>query len=163
MLYYTGDAAEPWSEAANKAVPLVTRHKYTSVSAAWLPGPQRWILVYSLANPDNEGGPADGPIVARLGRTPFELADVPDVHIFHPGREHAYGAYMHRPGLDRIHPDVPPAQPPGQDNPGWAYGAHILINRFTHWDPHGFLELYYLMSTASPYQVHLMHTRLRLP
>lgn len=162
MVYYTGDAAEPWSTDSNKAVPLVTRHKWTTVSAAWLPGPQRWILVYSLANRADQGGPADGPIVARLGRTPFELADVPDIHIFDPGREHAYGAYMHRPGFDRIHPDVPPAQPSGEDLPGWAYGAYIL-NRFTQWDPHGFLDLYYLMSTASPYQVHLMHTRLRLP
>jgi hypothetical protein len=161
MVYYTGDAAQPWSPDPNKAVPLVTRHRYTSISAAWLPDPQRWILVYGLANPAADGGPVDGPIMARLGRTPFELAHVPDIDIFHPAREHAYGTYMHQPGLDRIHPEVPPAQPPGHDDPGWAYGAHIL-NRFTRWDPRGLLELYYLMSTASPYQVHLMHTRLRL-
>jgi hypothetical protein len=48
----------------------------------------------------------------------------------------------------------------GQDSPGWAYGAHFL-KRFTKWDPAGFIELYYLLSTASPYQVHLMHTRIR--
>jgi hypothetical protein len=141
-------------------VPLVARHGYTSVSAAWLPGAQRWILVYGTANPVDQGGPVDGPVMARLGHTPFELAHVPDVDIFNPAREHAYGSYMHQPGLDRIHPEVPPAQPPGHNDPGWAYGAHLL-NRFIEWDPRGLIQLYYLMSTASPYQVHLMHTTLR--
>jgi len=160
IAYYTGDPAQPWSPNPNKAAPLVPRHGYTSVSAAWLPGPRRWILVYGTAKPVENGGPTDGPVMARLGRTPFELAHVPDIDIFNPAREHPYGSYMHQPGLDRIHPEVPPSQPPGFDNPGWAYGAHLL-SRFIQWNPHGFIELYYLMSTASPYQVHLMHTTLR--
>ncbi len=160
MVYYTGDPSQPWSPEPNKAVPLVERHGYTSLSAAWLPGPRRWILVYGTANPVAQGGPVAGPVMARLGRTPFDLARVPDIDIFNPARERPYGEYMHQPGLDRIHPEVPPAQPPGLDDPGWAYGAHLL-NRFTQWNPNGLIELYYLMSTASPYQVHLMHTRLR--
>lgn len=160
MVYYTGDPAQPWSPEPNLAAPLVPRHGYTSVSATWLPGPERWILVYGTANPANEGGPANGPVMARLGRTPFELADTPDIDIFNPGREHAYGWLMHQPGLDRINPEVPPPEPPGSDDPGWAYGAHLL-NRFIQWNPQGLIELYYLMSTASPYQVHLMHTTLR--
>jgi hypothetical protein len=172
MWYYTGNSNGQWSREANKAMPLLRRHGYTSVSAAWLPwlpGPCQWILIYGTANPIQEGGPVDGPIMARLGRSPFELANVPDIEIFHPGREHAYGNYMHQPGLDRINPDMPPAQPrplgnlgwARLDNPGWAYGAYLL-NRFTYWNQHaGLIELYYLMSTASPYQVHLMHTTIR--
>jgi hypothetical protein len=159
MVYYTGDPAQPWSPEPNTAVPLVPRHGYTSVSAAWLPDPGQWALVYGTANPVDKGGPVDGPVMARFGRTLFELARAPDIDIFNPAREHAYGSYMHQPGLDQINPDVPPAQPPGQDDPGWAYGAHVLP-RFIQQTPHG-LELYYLLSTASPYQVHLMHTTLR--
>jgi hypothetical protein len=63
---------------------------------------------------------------------------------------------------DDIHPNNPPAQQPGEDYPGWAYGA-FLLNRYTRWDFRTrFLSLYYLLSTSSPYQVHLMHTTIRL-
>jgi hypothetical protein len=161
LSYLTGDGAQPWSTDPNDAVPLIPRPGVTSVSAAWLPGPQRWLVIYGTANPSAQGGPVDGPVMARLARTPAELADVPDFELFHPGREYAYGNYMHWPGSDRINPDLPPSQPPPADDPGWAYGAHVL-NRFTTWDPHkGLIELFYLMSTASPYQVHLMHTTIR--
>jgi hypothetical protein len=161
MWYYTGDSNRRWSRDPNDAIWLLPRPGiYTSVSAAWLPGPQRWILIYGKANPIDQSGPVDGPVMARLARTPFEVANVPDIPIFDPVREHAYGNYMHQPGLDRIHPDLPPAQPPGHNDPGWAYGA-FLLERFTQWDPRGLIELYYLLSTASPYQVHLMYTRIR--
>jgi len=46
--------------------------------------------------------------------------------------------------------------------PGAAYGA-FLLERYTRWkNATGELDLYYLMSTGSPYQVQLMHTTLRL-
>ncbi|MFE1943097.1 hypothetical protein [Streptomyces massasporeus] len=165
MRYYTADDSAPWSADSNKASPLLPRDKYTSMSAAWLPVLNRWILLYGTANPVNQGGPAEGPVMARLGRTPFELAHAPDIPIFHPGREHAYGLYMHQPELDEIHPQMPPRQPDEhgpQGHPGWAYGAHLL-QRFTKFNEHtGVLDLYYLMSTSSPYQVHLMHTAIRV-
>jgi hypothetical protein len=162
MLYYTGKRhGVLWSTDPNDAGHLLRRDGYTSVSAAWLRGPRRWILIYGTAKHIENGGPVGGPVLARLGRTPFELATAPDIEIFHPGREHAYGYYMHQPGLDDINPQSPPHQAPPGDNPGWAYGAYLL-NRFTQWDPHTrLIELYYLMSTSSPYQVHLMHTTIR--
>ena len=86
-----------------------------------------------------------------------------EIPLFDPIRENAYAFYMHQPGKDDIHPRLPPSQPPGQNNPGWAYGI-FLLNRYTTWDPGGsVLGIYYLMSTGSPYQVQLMHTTIRLP
>jgi hypothetical protein len=161
LSYYTGDSANPFSANPNDALPLLRRHEYTSVSAAWLPGPRRWILIYGTANPRPKGGPVSGPVMARLAHTPFEFSSVADLEIFHPDREGAWGNYMHQPGLDRINPDLPPQQPPPADDPGWAYGAHLL-GRYTTWDAHtGLIELYYLLSTSSPYQVQLMHTTIR--
>jgi hypothetical protein len=70
---------------------------------------------------------------------------------------------MHRPGRDCINPDLPPSEPPGVDNPGWAYGAFIL-ERFTTFDRASrILSIYYLLSLSSPYQVQVMHSKLILP
>jgi hypothetical protein len=163
LWYYTGesDPDRRWSRDANDAEPLLSRPDYTSVSATWRADLRRWILIYGTANPTVKGGPEDGPVMARLARTPFDLATAEDLPIFHPAREHAYTNYMHWPGKDCIHPELPPSQPPPEDYPGWAYGAHLL-NRYTRWDPRtGLIDLYYLLSTASPYQVHLMHTTIR--
>ena len=47
--------------------------------------------------------------------------------------------------------------------PGNAYGAFLLPERFTRWDGDtGTLDLYYLLSLWSPYQVQVMRTTLRL-
>jgi hypothetical protein len=156
--YFIADGAElSWDADQASASALFARPGYTSVSAAWLEAPQRWILLYSHAHPTER---PDGPVVARTGRLPWELSD--EIVIFDPRRDEAYGRYMHLPGSDTLHPDVPPPQPPGLDQPGWAYGAH-LIPRYTEWDPvTGELGVFYLLSTASPYQVQLMHSRIRL-
>jgi hypothetical protein len=82
-----------------------------------------------------------------------------------PNRENAYGRWMHDPAIpgDHINPDIPPHQPPPQDTKAWAYGA-FLIDRYTTWDTERrVLNLVYLMSSASPYQVQLMETAVRLP
>jgi hypothetical protein len=94
----------------------------------------------------------------------------------------AYGKYMHWPDLDAIQLGDPFRGPPvdleGSPNyqqelddleqqradakPGWAYGA-FLLKRFTQWDGStGKLDLYYLLSFGSPYQIQLMHTTLTL-
>jgi hypothetical protein len=160
MSYYTG-STPTFSADPNQAMPLAVRNGYTSLSAAWLGNAHLWILLYGTANGVDKGGPVNGPIIARLGRTPFELAVVPTLKIFDPDRERAWGNYMHQPGLDCINPDLPPSEPHGHDDPGWAYGAHLL-NRYTKWDPDsGLLDIFYLLSTASPYQVHLIHTVIR--
>jgi hypothetical protein len=93
------------------------------------------------------------------------LSAVPvlEVELFQPDRDNARGVWMHQPGgPDRVM-EMSPGQPPGQDNPGWAYGA-FAVERYTTFDPSTrVLDLHYIISTASPYQVHLMHTVLVLP
>ena len=135
---------------------------YTHVSAAWLSDPGCWVVLYSEAwdvrNLFRE------PIVARFSPDLLNWSD--RVEIFHPTRDGAYGRYMHEPGVDRIHPDQPPAQPTGPTspgNPGWPYGA-FLVEKYTRWNMETrVLTLNYLMSTSSPYQVHMMETRVSLP
>ena len=136
-----------------------TKDQYTHVSSSWLPGPQCWVVLYGTAS-DKED--QDRPIMARFSVDLLTWSE--EVPVFDPKRERAYGAYMHDPGSgDRIHPDVPPSQPPGQNNKAWAYGA-FLVDRYTTWDDGlRILNLTYLMSPSSPYQVQLMETALRLP
>jgi hypothetical protein len=161
--YYTGNAANPWSPLAEAAAVILPHaNTYTHLSAAWLEGPQRWILLYSHAN--DETGP-DGFLraaVARIGKTLWDWSD--EKEIFNPIAQGAYGRYMHKVGSPyHINPDIPPSQDPAKpEHDGWAYGA-FLLNRYTEWDATTReLGIYYLLSLSSPYQVQLMHSRLRL-
>ena len=133
---------------------------FTSVSLAWLPEPRRWICVYSMANDVNR---FDGPAVARIGKAPWDWS--PEIPIFDPYVQGAYGVYMHKVGGDPIHPRLPPSQDlsAGPEHDGWAYGAYLL-NRFTEWDEaRRELTISYLLSLSSPYQPQLMQTRLHVP
>jgi hypothetical protein len=169
--YYTG-VGNGWSEDPKQTRPLpfdLLPH-YTSVSAAWVPQMRRWILLYSTAINSGDFANYKGQIVARISSNLREWSE--PITLFDPERVGAYGQgkFMHWPGDDSMNRDIPPLPPfePGsttirEDKPGWAYGAFIL-NRFTDWDePTRVLKIYYLLSTGSPYQVHLMHTRLRIP
>jgi len=162
-LYYTGQG---WSRDAASAKIVATRPRntYTSVSAAWLEGPRRWILLYSDA--DDEAPPKTatwcGPVMARIGTSPWDWSD--PIELFQPERDGAYGpgGFMHKnKAVDHFNPDIPPAQNPADknpDHPGWAYGV-FLLKKYTdqEWDAvHKVLRLYYLMSTSSPYHVHVM-------
>ena len=132
---------------------------YTHVSAAWLPTLGLWVVLYATAW--DEARRFVDPIVARFSRNLIDWTD--PVPIFDPGIQGAYGRYMHQPPLDRIHPDLPPRQPNGKDNPGWAYGA-FLLERFTAFDrATGVLRMAYLLSFGSPYQVHVMHSTVSFP
>lgn len=86
--------------------------------------------------------------------------------MFNPTVAGAYGNYMHEPGgpnQDKIHPKIPPPQPKGKDDPGWAYGA-FLLDQYTKFDKASrTLHIYYLLSTHSPYQVHVMYSQVRIP
>jgi hypothetical protein len=82
---------------------------------------------------------------------------------------------MHWPDLDSIQLDDPFRTAPqsreerklleaerAERKPSSAYGA-FLLERFTRWDGVSQqLDLYYLLSFGSPYQVQVMHTTLRL-
>ena len=146
VLYCTGRGSSPWSsEAADAVVLFPHSNDYSHVSAAWLEGPKRWIVLYGTGV-DNAGDSGfRRPAMARIGTTLFPAENwTAEIEIFNPVKA------------------GPPMEPPPQDHPGWAYGVFVL-NRFTEWDASTReLGTYYLLSTSSPYQVHLMHTRFHL-
>lgn len=171
--YHAGKAA--WSDVMDDSAGYeLFAHRfpgqYTHVSASWLPGPRCWVVLYASAW--NETKRFRSPLIARFSRDLVHWSA--EVEVFDPVREGAYKAWMHEPRRvgpdgtveeegDLIHPHMPPPQPPGKDEPGWAYGGFVL-DRYTTWDASSrILDLHYLMSTGSPYQVHLLHTALRLP
>jgi hypothetical protein len=80
---------------------------YTSVSAAWLPDIQCWILLYSEAN--NTGSRPlfltfRGPIVARFSANLIEWS--PPVVIFDPTSSYGRGGFMHWPRRDTMDRDI---------------------------------------------------------
>lgn len=171
---YLANLPNRWNPQAEECIALFGKQtNLQSISAAYLKGPQKWIVVYMTSN--NTDCPT-GPIMARIGTPPFDWSE--EFRLFDPCRERAYGKYMHWPDLDPIQMDDPfrgPLEHPTDENerrqretdradkvPGNAYGA-FLLDRFTRWDAQTrTLDLYYLLSLFSPYQVQLMHTTLRL-
>jgi hypothetical protein len=150
-----------WCKSEEDAAALITlRPGYTSLSVQWLEGPQRWILLYSKANDDlnkRDYAPSAS-VVAHIGTTPWDWS--PEIEIFNPCREQAYGCYMHWPDFETIPNLVAPQM---NNEAGWSYGAHLL-NRFTKWDPETrILDIYYLLSLHRPYQTQVMLTKLHLP
>ena len=70
----------------------------------------------------------------------------------------AYGQYMN----DLENADQFNVPPDGDEHRGWAYGLY-LIKRYTRWHPDTHqLDLVYLLSLSSPYQVQLMQTTVQL-
>ena len=175
--YYTGNPNAPWTAAESDATSAL-RHEseaagvielppyYSSLSVAWLPDARRWIALYStsivegLAKPLARNFPA-APIMVRVASDPWSWSD--EMQVFNACRDHAYGQFMHWPGLDGLD-SLPPILAPNQPaEPGHAYGAFILP-RFTKWDGASQeLSLTYLMSSGTPYQVQVMNTLLRVP
>jgi hypothetical protein len=125
------------------------------LSALYIKDLGQWIVVRQSSNPTNN---SQGPIIARIGTPPLAWSTPFD--LFDPCRDGVYGKYMHWPELGHDIPWMPDQPFPWL--PGAAYGA-FLLERYTRWkNATGELDLYYLMSTGSPYQVQLMHTTLRL-
>jgi hypothetical protein len=157
---------DPWRAAA---LPFNLESHYTSVSAAWIPQAQRWIVIYSEAiNAGNDFEKYRRPFVARLSEDLVTWSD--RTVIFHPASAYGPGGFMHWPGSgDIIQSHIPPLPlfEPGsttvrQDTPGWPYGA-FLLNRFTEFNEHArVLTIRYLLSTSRPYQVQMMETRLQV-
>ena len=161
-LYYTGNGDAPWDRNVDFAVSVAKApNVYTSLSAGWVPGPRQWLVLYSYATDARELDDFKRPVVLRTAVNPWTWSE--ELQIFPvPGCENPWGLYMHEPGVDRINPNLPPAEPPGIDHPGWAYGAYIL-NRFTEWNPTTReLVMYYLLSLSSPYQIQLMCSKIAL-
>lgn len=160
--YFTDDPSQPWNPVPDQVIALFGKEpNLSSVSATFLRGPDKWIVTHMTADNSKR---ITGPVIARIGTPPFDWSE--EFRLFDPCRERAYARYMHWPDLDAIHEADPrrdkDAPPPDPAVPGWAYGA-FLMDRFTRWDPDSRqLELYYLLSTGSPYQVQVMHTTLRM-
>jgi hypothetical protein len=163
ILYFTKEASGgfAWKADPTDVAPIFGKEtNLIHLSAAYIKGLGRWIVVRQSSNPTNN---SQGPIIARIGTPPLDWSEPFD--LFAPCRDGAYGKYMHWPEVDGI-PWMPPG--PGYEGaafpwqPGAAYGA-FLLERYTRWNgATRQLDLYYLMSTGSPYQVQLMHTVLRI-
>ena len=159
--YFNGEADPArWSpELADAAQLWPVLPGYTSVSLAWFPEPARWVALYSEALIDSQHFRPRRPVIARVAPDPVALGAAPELTLFDPCRDRAYGRFMHWPDLDRLHDD-PRGMP---DEPGWPYGAHILAP-LASWDPAGrMLTLHYLLSTSRPYQVQHMRSRFAIP
>jgi hypothetical protein len=134
-LYWHGSGA--WSPHADDTVNLVDLTTYTSVSLTWLKDPGVWVLLYSLASSDTQAKRLL-PVNARFAATPWDLATAPAVTIFDPTTV----TYL--------------------NSASWPYGAN-LIERYTRWHPDtSELDLAYLLSLASPYEIQLMRTTVRM-
>jgi hypothetical protein len=182
--YYSDNATTGrWSCSEADAKTLFSTVAYTSLSLAWIPDAKLWLLLYTLASPGttpisyNPANPTqynpNGPVVARLGTTPWDWSD--EIIIFDPIRDNALGRFMHRPGPhgrvsgegDGLN-DVPPKIPQDFEQAygglaSFAYGA-FLLNRYTRWDEVARdLTIYYLMSTFRPYQIHIMCSHFYVP
>jgi hypothetical protein len=160
-----------WDPRAEMVAPLFGKApNLQSISAAFLEGPQEWIVFHMTADDSKR---MTGPVIGRIGTPPFDWSE--PFSLFDPCREGAYGKYMHWPDLDGIQLTDPFREPPRNEaerafleqqradaKPGWAYGA-FLLKRYTRWNGEtGELDLYYLLSFGSPYQVQVMRTTLRL-
>ena len=176
--YYRGRGGQrrssAWSPKEADARTLFSTIGYTSLSLTWVADAKRWLLLYSLASPGAiplHNLPADpvqhnpnGPVVARLGTTPWDWSD--EIIVFDPLRDNALGKFMHRPGdsLNTVAPVLPPeAERAYGGEPSFAYGP-FLLNRYTTWRPAARdLTIYYLLSTYRPYQVQLMRSHFHVP
>jgi lysophospholipase L1-like esterase len=175
--YYRGRGGRKrssWSRKEADAQTLFSTIGYTSLSLTWVAEAKRWLLLYSLASPGAiplHNLPADpvqhnpnGPVVARVGTTPWDWSD--EIIVFDPLRDNALGRFMHRPGddLNTVAPVLPPeAERAYGGEPSYAYGPFPL-NRYTTWRPAARdLTIYYLLSTYRPYQVQLMRSHFHVP
>jgi hypothetical protein len=84
----------------------------------------------------------------------------PEFVLFDPRA--ARGKYIHVDGVaDGFYGKLPPTLADSEN--GFAYGAFILEN-YTKWEPEPrILKLHYLLSTFSPYQVHVMYSEVYIP
>jgi hypothetical protein len=141
-----------WSPLEQDAIKVIDLPVgYTAVSLMWLPGPARWLLLYSLARaPWDQGAPQRhprDPIVARVAKNPAQWST--SVFVFDPDRDSLTDAQGNGISWD--------------PNVSWSYGAFI-VNRFTRWEPaRARVRIRFLLSLFEPYQIQLMEAVIQLP
>ena len=119
---------------------------YTETGLLWLPGPRRWMLTYTAAQPPWKSGADAGlrPVYARFAERITDLGSAADIPIFDPTTRPADKALL-------------------VGAKSYPYGPYPL-ERYTSWDPRtGILDLCYLLSLYDPYQVQVMRTQIRVP
>jgi hypothetical protein len=154
--YYAGNRSWLPDESSGQSL-FTTCYYWTSLSAGRIPGTCKWILLYQLSGPREVMNAHHLPIVARIADTPWEIGSAPEVSVFDPQRDAAWGRFMfgpQEPDSDRNLPHI--------GHPAFAYGAYLL-HKYTQWDSdHRLLTIFYVMSTGRPYQVQLMKTIIAL-
>ena len=151
LKYFTGPGST-WCDEEQSAVPVFSTNGGTQLSVGWIREARRWVMLYTRASP---GAPYES-IVCRIGTTPWSWSD--EITLFNPVRDGAFTKYMHQPGKDDLNVGPPFRQP---SDWGWAY-APFLLNRYTKWEKDKpVVNIYYLISVNSPYQVMLMRSQLR--
>jgi hypothetical protein len=139
--------SSPGYELFSSTQPIREPH----VCANWIDAAGCWIAVYTQAG----DGQTTSPVVARFSTDLRKWSD--EVVIFSPIRDHAYGSWMYDPAQpNRVYPASPPTK-------GFAYGAFPIDRYTTYVQASRTLNLVYVMSTGSPYQVQLMETTITLP
>ncbi len=145
-----------WSVNPNDGKQLFqTRYFWSSISMGRIRSSGKWIMLYQKTLPDTDNDDPDNfqpgglqrekrhdGIYARIGTTPWNWS--PEVKIFDPDREHAWGDYI-------------------RDEEGaFPYGA-ALLNPYTNWDAATHtVTIQYLLSTQHPYGVVLMQSQIRI-
>lgn len=162
MRFYKGNTGphpeKLWTDNAADAKMLFgTRYFWSSISVGRIRGTGRWIVLYQKTlgdfpnEPNHPYAPAgsfpyerhDG-IYARISASTHPWDWSPEVKIFDPDRERAWGPIM----VDEVG--------------GFAYGAYLL-NPYTNWDAASrTVTIQYLMSPGDPYGVVLMRSQIQL-
>jgi len=118
---------------------------YTETGLLWLPGPRRWMLTYTQAQPRTTDPHAlRRPVYARFAQRITDLGGAADIPLFDPTTRPADNALL-------------------TDPDSYPYGPYPL-EAYTSWDPQArILDLHYLLSFFRPYQVQVMRTQIRIP
>jgi len=146
--FYARHLSPPWSEHEEDATLFFKTQRWSSISVGRIPGTGLWIFLNQTCGGREFPDTYNGPIIARIAKTPWEIATAAPLQIFDPLNDNARGNFMFSP--DRFEPFI--------SHPSFAYGPYIL-NHYTVWDDNAHnLTIRYLMSTGSPYQVQVMES-----
>jgi hypothetical protein len=160
LRFYAGGGigGEPlrWATSEGEARSLFTTCYYwTSLSVGRIPGTGKWILLYQLAGPREVTNAHNQPMVARIANSPWELAVVPDVVVFHPDRDRGWNHFMFAdnvPASGRTAPNI--------GHPAFPYGAYLL-HKYLRWDAaRKIATIMFLMSSGRPYQVQMIQSEI---
>jgi hypothetical protein len=147
---------------------MSTPFSWSSISVGRIAETGHWMLTYQrssnsdwLVGPDYQRRAWDERIMIRFATSPMAIGSGPEVALFDPFREFSRGHYMYRSGIED--PNDLADQKPVLGGESFAYGAYLL-SHFTEWNANDrTVSLVYTLSTARPYQVQIMKSRITVP